>query len=59
LGVSVLAVAGKEGPTLHQIGAFSNISLPDATVDEFCDMLEQDLDRPVVNETKLDGKFRF
>jgi uncharacterized protein (TIGR03435 family) len=62
MGVSVLGVAGKEGPTLravHQIDAVSNISLPEATVDEFCQMLEDDLDRPVVNETKLDGRFDF
>ena len=29
------------------------------TVDEFCHMLESDLDRPVVNESKLDGIFDF
>ncbi len=43
----------------HDIGAITDIGLGGATVDEFCKMLEWDLDRPVVNETKLDGKFDF
>ena len=30
-----------------------------ATADEFCKMLERSLDRPLVNETKLDGRFDF
>jgi uncharacterized protein (TIGR03435 family) len=28
-------------------------------VDGFCNLLEQELDRPVVNETKLDGTYDF
>jgi uncharacterized protein (TIGR03435 family) len=31
----------------------------EGTVDEFCHMLERDLDRPVIDETKLDGRFEF
>lgn len=29
------------------------------TADEFCKMLEQELDRPIVNETGLEGNFQF
>ena len=43
----------------HNIDAITGIGLGSATVDEFCELLERDLDRPVVNETKLDGKFDF
>jgi uncharacterized protein (TIGR03435 family) len=42
----------------HSIEAVSDISTQ-GTVDEFCHMLENDLDRPVINETKLDGRFDF
>jgi len=31
----------------------------DGTADEFCHMMEGMLDRPVVNETNLEGEFRF
>jgi uncharacterized protein (TIGR03435 family) len=31
----------------------------DGTADEFCRILEAQLDRPVVNETGLDGEFEF
>jgi hypothetical protein len=31
----------------------------DGTADEFCHKLEANLDRPVVNETNLQGEFRF
>jgi uncharacterized protein (TIGR03435 family) len=30
-----------------------------ATVDEFCRMLEQNLDRPLLNESKIEGSFDF
>ena len=44
---------------VHDIRAVTNVGLGSATVDEFCQMLERGLDRPVVNETKLDGQFDF
>jgi uncharacterized protein (TIGR03435 family) len=44
--------------TGHGIHAVSGISL-EGTVDEFCKTLERDLDRPVVNETNLKGRFAF
>jgi uncharacterized protein (TIGR03435 family) len=50
---------GMPGDPAHSINAITDIGLGGATVDEFCKMLEEDLDRPVVNETKLDGKFDF
>jgi uncharacterized protein (TIGR03435 family) len=31
----------------------------DGSADEFCHMLEAQLDRPVVNETNLAGEFAF
>ena len=43
----------------HNIDAITDIGLSGVPVGEFCKMLEMDLDRPVVNETKLDGKFDF
>jgi uncharacterized protein (TIGR03435 family) len=43
----------------NTIDAMGSISMGGATVDEFCHMLESNLDRPVVNETKLDGRFDF
>lgn len=42
----------------HSIDAMDSVSA-EGTVDEFCHMLESDLDRPVINETKLDGRFEF
>jgi uncharacterized protein (TIGR03435 family) len=50
---------GFEDEKPHGIDSITDTSLEDATVDEFCHMLEQELDRPVVNETKLDGSFDF
>jgi len=44
---------------VHDIHAVTHIGLGNASVDEFCQMLERGLDRPVVNETKLDGSFNF
>jgi uncharacterized protein (TIGR03435 family) len=43
----------------HDINSITDIGLGNATVDEFCKVLEWGLDRPVVNETKLDGQFNF
>jgi uncharacterized protein (TIGR03435 family) len=40
------------------ISALRGISL-DGTADEFCGTLERILDRPVVNETNLEGDFEF
>jgi uncharacterized protein (TIGR03435 family) len=42
----------------HSIDTMTSISMQ-GTADEFCHMLESDLDRPVVNESKLDGIFDF
>ncbi len=42
--------------TIH---ALRGISMRNATVDEFCHTLESSLDRPLVNETNLDGKYDF
>jgi uncharacterized protein (TIGR03435 family) len=50
---------GLPGDTPHNIDAITDIGLSGVPVEEFCKMLELDLDRPVVNETKLDGKFDF
>jgi uncharacterized protein (TIGR03435 family) len=50
---------GLEPDTPHSIEAVTDIALDGATVDGFCRMLEGDLDRPVFNETNLDGRFDF
>ncbi len=42
-------------PGIGDIGSIGT----SGTVDEFCKMLEMDLDRPVVNETGLEGNFEF
>jgi len=47
------------GDASHNIDAIIDIGIGGVPVDEFCKMLERDLDRPIVNETKLDGKFDF
>ena len=41
------------------INAIESISVKNATMDEFCQTLESNLDRPVVNETNLEGKYDF
>jgi uncharacterized protein (TIGR03435 family) len=41
------------------INAVRSIDLINGTVDDFCHMLEQGLDHPLINETHLDGKFDF
>lgn len=47
-----------EGIKPLSIGAARSVSI-DGTADEFCHTLEAQLDRPVVNETKLEGKYEF
>jgi uncharacterized protein (TIGR03435 family) len=47
-----------EGMKPRSIGAIRGVSI-DGTADEFCHMLEAELDRPVVNETNLQGEFEF
>lgn len=43
----------------YKIDAVTGISMGGATVDEFCRMLEQNLDRPLLNESKIEGSFDF
>jgi uncharacterized protein (TIGR03435 family) len=47
-----------EGMKPQSVGAIRSVSL-EGTADEFCHMLEGALDRPVVNETGLEGEFKF
>ncbi len=50
-----------EVPTVMKpvsLGAMSSVSA-EGSVDEFCRQLESVLDRPVVNETNLQGEFEF
>ncbi len=54
--ISSIELGGTDG---HDINSITNIGLRNSTVDEFCKMLEWGLDRPVVNETKLEGNFNF
>jgi uncharacterized protein (TIGR03435 family) len=42
----------------QKIEAVRSVSI-DGTVDSFCEMLEEGLNRPVVNETHLQGEFKF
>jgi uncharacterized protein (TIGR03435 family) len=46
-------------PRPFPISAVRSISVTNATMDEFCHTLESNLDRPVVNETNLEGKYDF
>jgi uncharacterized protein (TIGR03435 family) len=48
-----------QNPKPSSLNAIRSISIRDATIDEFCHTLESNLDRPVVNETKLEGKYDF
>ena len=60
--ISTIEISGPDGLRVrspHNIEGITSMMLQDSTVDQFCKMLESDLDRPVVNETKLDGKFDF
>ncbi len=43
----------------YKIDAVTGVSMGGATVDEFCHMLEQNLDRPLLNESKIEGSFDF
>jgi uncharacterized protein (TIGR03435 family) len=45
-------------PKPLNIDALRGISI-DGTVDEFCHLVESNLDRPLVNETNLKGAFQF
>jgi uncharacterized protein (TIGR03435 family) len=45
-------------PKAVGIGGIRSISL-EGTADDFCRQLESQLDRPVVNETRLQGQFEF
>ena len=47
-----------EGMKPQSIGSVRSVSI-NGTVDQFCHWLETGLDRPVVNETTLEGIFRF
>jgi uncharacterized protein (TIGR03435 family) len=50
--------AAMEGMKPLTIGAIRSVSI-DGTADEFCHTLEAQLDRPVVNETNLEGEYNF
>ena len=41
------------------IDTIHTVDLINGTIDDFCHTLEQGLDRPLINETHLDGKFDF
>jgi uncharacterized protein (TIGR03435 family) len=60
--VGFMEVAGSSGfftePKAVGIGGITSISL-EGTADDFCRRLERSLDRPVVNETRLEGRFAF
>jgi uncharacterized protein (TIGR03435 family) len=47
-----------EGVEPVSVSAVRGVSM-DGTADQFCDVLEKQLDRPVVNESGLDGEFEF
>jgi uncharacterized protein (TIGR03435 family) len=47
-----------DGMKPQSVGAVRSVSL-EGTADEFCHMLEGALDLPVVNETGLEGEFKF
>jgi uncharacterized protein (TIGR03435 family) len=48
----------KGGMKPQPVGAMRSVAI-DGTVDRFCELLEEALDRPVVNETQLEGEFKF
>lgn len=48
----------KGGMKPRPIGSIRGVSM-DGTVDRLCEMLEEGVDRPVVNETQLEGEFKF
>ena len=45
-------------PKVFSASAVCGISV-EGTIDQFCQLLEMRLDRPVVNETNLSGEFAF
>ena len=45
-------------PKAFSISAICSISV-EGTTDEFCHLMERKLDRPIVNETNLEGEFEF
>jgi uncharacterized protein (TIGR03435 family) len=61
-GIEFGGVGGTEemqdGIKPQPIGAIRSLSI-DGTADEFCHLLESVLDRPVVDETNLEGEFKF
>jgi uncharacterized protein (TIGR03435 family) len=50
--------SGLQRPKKVSVSALSNIS-GEGSLEAFCKMLERFLDRPVVNETNLQGQFEF
>jgi hypothetical protein len=54
--------AGPDGalsmPKYLNLAALESVNT-EGTVDEFCRLIESELDRPVVNETNLQGDFQF
>lgn len=63
VGYSVMSrggIPGEEGPLPKAVGLGDIRSIDvDGTMDHFCRTLERMLDRPVVNETSLEGAFAF
>jgi uncharacterized protein (TIGR03435 family) len=45
-------------PKAFSVSAIRSISV-EGTTDEFCQLMERKLDRPIVNETNLEGEFEF
>jgi len=45
-------------PKAFSVSALCSISV-EGTTDEFCQLMERKLDRPIVNETNLEGEFEF
>ena len=45
-------------PKAFSVSAIRSISV-EGTTDEFCHLMERKLDRPIVNETNLEGEFEF
>jgi uncharacterized protein (TIGR03435 family) len=46
-------------PELQTLSAMRGFSMSDGTMKDFCRNLEMNLDRPVVDETELKGRFDF
>lgn len=43
----------------HPLEAATGVSVENQTMSEFCRALEENLDRPVLNETRIEGRFDF